>query len=125
MRALDAIGCILRESIHGPDSRRVHDFPNCRERVRLSVCLRDRRYIMSLTTFDTLKFAQRLEKAGLEREQAVAFAEAQKEAFAETIETQLATKGDIRRVEQELLLLKWMIGFNLAFTMAVVWRIFS
>ena len=125
MRALDAIDRILRESIRGPDSRRVHDFPNCRERVRLFVCLRDRRHTMSLTTFDTLKFAQRLEKAGLGREQAVAFAEAQKEAFAEAIKPQLATKGDIRRVEKELLPLKWMIGFNLAFTMAMVWKIFA
>ena len=80
---------------------------------------------MSITTFDTLKFAQRLESAGLGREQAVAFAEAQKEAFAEAVETQLATKGDMQRVERDLLLLRWMIGFNLAFTMAVVWRIFA
>ena len=80
---------------------------------------------MSVTTFDTLKFAQRLEKAGLGREQAVAFAEAQKEAFAEALETQLATKGDVRRMERDMLLLKWMVGFNLAFTMAVVWRIFT
>ena len=80
---------------------------------------------MSVTTFDTLKFAQRLENAGLEREQAVAFAEAQKEAFAEAIETQLATRGDVQRVEKELLLLKWMIGFNLAFTLAVVWQVFT
>ena len=42
---------------------------------------------MSLTTFDTVKFAQRLER--------------------------------------DLMLLKWMIGFNLAFTMAVVWKVFS
>ena len=79
---------------------------------------------MSVTTFDTLKFAQRLEKAGLGREQAVAFAEAQQEAFAEALETQLATKGDVQRVQGDLLL-KWMIGFNLAFTMAVVWRVFA
>ena len=80
---------------------------------------------MSLTTFDTLKFAQRLEAAGLERKQAVAFAEAQKDAFAEAIETQLATKGDTQRLERAPMLLNWMIGFNLAFTMAVVWKIFS
>ncbi len=78
-----------------------------------------------ITTFDTLKFAQRLEEAGLERKQAIAFAEAQKDAFAEAIETQLATKADTQRLERELLLLKWMIGFNLAFTMAIVRRVFS
>ena len=80
---------------------------------------------MSLTTFDTLKFAQHLEEAGLERKQAIAFAEAQKEAFAEAIETQLATKGHTQQLEKDLLLLKWMIGFNLAFTIAVVWTVFS
>ena len=80
---------------------------------------------MSVTTFDTLKFAQRLENAGLEPEQAVAFAEAQKEAFAEAIEAQLTTKGNVQRVEKELLPLKWMIGFNLAFTLAVVWKVFT
>ena len=80
---------------------------------------------MSLTTFDTLRFAQRLEEAGLERKQAIAFAEAQKDAFAEAIETQLATKADTQRLERELLLLKRMIGFNLAFTMAIVWKVFS
>lgn len=76
---------------------------------------------MSVTTFDTLKFAQRLEQAGPGREQAVAFAEAQKEA----LETQLATKGDVQRMERDLLLLRWMIGFNLAFTLALVWRVFA
>ncbi len=32
---------------------------------------------------------------------------------------------DITEVKSNLHLLKWMIGFNLAFTMAVVWRVFS
>ena len=80
---------------------------------------------MSVTTFDTLKFAQRLENAGLEPKQAGAFAEAQKEVFAEAIETQLTTKGDEQRVDKDLLLLKWMIGFNLAFILAVVWKVFT
>lgn len=80
---------------------------------------------MGLTTFDTLKFARRLEAAGVERNQAIAFAEAQKDAFAEAIETQLATRGDTRQLASQLMLLKWMIGFNLAFTMAIVWKVFS
>lgn len=78
-----------------------------------------------VTTFDTLKFARRLEDAGVDPKQAAAFAEAQWDAFAEAVDTQIATKGGIYRVEKEMLLLKWMIGFNLAFTMAVVWRVFS
>ena len=80
---------------------------------------------MSVTTFDTHKFAKRLENAGLEPEQAVAFAEAQKEAFAEAMEAQLTTRGYVQRMEKELLPLQWMIGFNLAFTLAVVWKVFT
>jgi hypothetical protein len=37
----------------------------------------------------------------------------------------LATKQDIQEVKAILRLHQWMIGFNLAFTMAVVWRVFS
>lgn len=29
------------------------------------------------------------------------------------------------KIEAELMLLKWMVGFNLAFTMAMLWKIFS
>jgi len=94
---------------------------------------------MSVVTFDTLKFAKRLEKAGMESGQSEAFAEAQKEAFAEALDTQLATKSDIHGihtkisdvqseitdVRAEMKLMRWMIGFNLAFTMAMLWKIFN
>jgi hypothetical protein len=40
---------------------------------------------MATITFDTLKFVERLEKAGVSREQATAFADAQKEAFSEAL----------------------------------------
>lgn len=87
---------------------------------------------MSTITFDTLKFADRLEKAGATRELAAAMAEAQREAFAEALDSTLAKRTDIERVERKLIehdgrlnLLQWMIGFNLAFTMAVLWKVFS
>ena len=54
---------------------------------------------MSSITFDTFKFVERLEKAGVPREQAAAIVEAQKEAFAEALDTALATKADIVRLE--------------------------
>lgn len=38
------------------------------------------------------------------------------EALGEELVEHLATKAD-------LLLLKWMIGFNLAFSCAILWRI--
>ena len=54
---------------------------------------------MSSITFDTFKFVERLEKAGVPREQAAAIVEAQKEAFAEALDTALATKADVVRLE--------------------------
>ncbi len=65
---------------------------------------------MGITTFDTLKFAQRLEQAGIDPKQAAAFSEAQREAFSDAIETQLATKSDIQELKTELVLIKWMLG---------------
>lgn len=79
--------------------------------------------------FDTLKFVERLEKAGVPREQAAAFSEAQKEAFAEALDTSLATKHDIEalradiskldaRISSELILVKWMLGVVIAIAIA-------
>jgi hypothetical protein len=77
---------------------------------------------MSAITFDTLKFANRLKSAGLTDEQAQAFAEAQKDVFAEALETALATRLDIMRLEAKLdheaSLIKWMMGVLLAVALA-------
>lgn len=80
---------------------------------------------MSTVTFDTLKFADRLEKAGASRELAAALAEAQKDALAEALDTALATKGDIERVERKLIdhdgkfdKLSWMLGILIALAIA-------
>ena len=54
---------------------------------------------MSAITFDTFKFVARLEKAGLTREQAAAIVEAQQVAFSEALDTSLATKADIAKLE--------------------------
>ncbi|MDP2794727.1 MAG: hypothetical protein Q8O25_11740 [Sulfurisoma sp.] len=69
---------------------------------------------MSAITFDTLKFAERLEKAGLTREQAHAFAEAQKDVFAEALDSSVATKGDIAEVKTEIVALRGDIKAELA-----------
>ena len=61
---------------------------------------------MTITTFDTLKFVERLEQAGVSREQASAMAEAQRDALAEALETQLATKADIAHLEKGLVIIK-------------------
>lgn len=77
---------------------------------------------MSTITFDTLKFANRLKNAGLTDEQAQVFAEAQKDVFSEALDTTLATKLDVMRLESKLdheaTLLKWMIGVLLAVAVA-------
>lgn len=84
---------------------------------------------MSTIAFDTLKYVERLEKAGVPREQAAAFSEAQKEAFAEALDTALATKNDIEalrldiskldaRMSGELTLVKWMLGVIIAIAIA-------
>lgn len=81
---------------------------------------------MSTITFDTLKFAERLEKAGIPREQASAMAEAFKDASGEA---EIATRKDvalavaeikteIANVRGEMALVKWMLGAVLAIAIA-------
>jgi hypothetical protein len=82
---------------------------------------------MSIITFDTLKFANTLKEAGVPDKQAEAESRALADAFASTA-AELATKGDINMLElkfdAKFALLQWMLGFNLAFTMAVLWKVF-
>ena len=66
---------------------------------------------MTMITFDTLKFVERLEKAGVSREQASAMAEAQKDAFSEAMGTQIAPNSDLLEMENRLI--KWGIGLAL------------
>ena len=75
----------------------------------------------STITFNTLKFSQRLEKAGATRE----YAEA--EALAEVFETgtqEIATKGDLREMElrlnTDMKLIRWMIGLSLALSTGIL-----
>ncbi len=81
---------------------------------------------MSTITFDTLKFVERLEKAGVSREQASAMAEAFKDASGEA---EIATrkdvalavaeiKTDLANVRGEIALVKWMLGAVLAIAIA-------
>mgnify|MGYP001608658361 CR=1 FL=1 len=81
---------------------------------------------MSTITFDTLKFVERLEKAGVSREQASAMAEAFKDASGEA---EVATRKDIAlavaeikteiaNVRGEMALVKWMLGATLAIAIA-------
>ena len=80
---------------------------------------------MSTITFDTLRFTEKLRSAGVSEAQAKAEAEALAVAFSEAMDSQIATKRDTDRLDGRLNLVQWMIGFNLAFTMAVLWKVFS
>jgi hypothetical protein len=86
---------------------------------------------MPAVAFDTLKFVEKLETGGFSHTQAKAAAE----AFADATGEQLATKSDLREglaalkadlraeiapIKAEQLLLKWMTGFNLAMTVAIL-----
>ena len=79
---------------------------------------------MTTITFDTLKFAKKLEAAGMNSREAEALAEAQNDAFGEMINmSELATKKDLALSDSALRkdlaemkydLLKWIIGLALA-----------
>ncbi|NWG30303.1 MAG: DUF1640 domain-containing protein [Rhodocyclaceae bacterium] len=78
---------------------------------------------MATTTFDTLKFAERLKAGGVPEAQAKAEAEALAAALAEAMDQQLATKGDLYRIEKEIaalhteiVVVKWMLGVVVAAT---------
>lgn len=86
---------------------------------------------VSTAAFDTLKFVQRLELAGIAREQAIALAEAQKESLSGLSDEQLATKSDIHDIRLKLVehdgqftLLKWMMGLLVAGVLSLVLKAF-
>ena len=57
---------------------------------------------MATITFDTLKFVEKLEKAGLPREQAAAIAEAQKDAFSESLDNMIASRQDMTDLGKQI-----------------------
>lgn len=79
---------------------------------------------MATITFDTLKFVEKLKAAGVPEAHAKAEAEALVLAFSEAMDSQLATKVDINRLERELLVLKWMVGLVLGGIVALVLKAF-
>ena len=94
---------------------------------------------MSALALDTHAYIKKLEAAGFTEQQAEVLAETQ----ADLLTNQLATKSDIETVQRDMKeletrlvarinvleertdgrfkLLQWMLGFNLALTVAVFW----
>lgn len=86
---------------------------------------------MASTTFDTHKYVRRLRDAGMPEGQAEALADAQRDALAQTLDTQMATKADLSRLELKLVehdgefkLIKWMLGLLLGGVLALVLKTF-
>jgi len=91
---------------------------------------------MSSITFDTLKYVKQLETAGIPAVQAEAFVNAQRDILAEALDTSLATKADVLRLENRIALLdakldskmdlvrnenahtRWMLGALIALAIA-------
>ena len=91
---------------------------------------------MASTAIDTLRFACRLKNAGVPAEQAEAMAD----AIGSELAVQLVTKTDldvaitgldaritakINKIESSLATIRWMMGFTLAFVVALTWRAFA
>jgi len=97
---------------------------------------------VTTVTFDTLKFVEKLKAAGIPEAQAKAMAEAQRETFAEALDTALATKSDIKdlgvnlkelelkiaarfeRVDGKITLLQWMLALIIAGIASLVLKSF-
>jgi len=98
---------------------------------------------MTAAPFDTLKLAESLrDKAHFSQEQAEGITKAFSEAFQETVATKqdvsdlrqatqkdisdlkVELKADIAKVEKDVAILKWMIGFVLAFQGGIFAKLF-
>ena len=80
--------------------------------------------VMSTITFDTLKYVEKLKAGGVPEAQAKAEAEALVTAFSEAMDSQLATKSDINRLERELIVVKWMVGLVLGGILTLILKAF-
>jgi hypothetical protein len=70
-------------------------------------------------TIDTLEYVKELDAAGLDRKQAEAHAAALRKAA----ESDLPSKEGFANLRARVDLLTWMVGFNLAATMAILWKL--
>jgi acyl-CoA reductase-like NAD-dependent aldehyde dehydrogenase len=79
---------------------------------------------MATTLFDTHDYVKRLEAAGIPTDQA----EAHAKALAEAMTNELVRKTDLNEFRAEVKgqfeLLKWMLGFVLAGTVGILFKIF-
>ena len=86
---------------------------------------------MTTITFDTHKFVKDLESAGVPPLQAEAFVRAQQEILSQALDSTLATRSDIERIERKLIefegefkAIKWMLGIIVGGIVMLVLRAF-
>jgi hypothetical protein len=74
-------------------------------------------------TIGTLEYVKKLEAAGIDRKAAEAHAEALRATVVQDLATKHDLQTEVQRLEAKLQLPSWMVGFNLAATMAVSWKL--
>lgn len=74
---------------------------------------------------DTLKLSKRLTAARMPAEQAEALSEGLAESLKESYVTREFLDARLASLKSEIDILKWMVGFNLAMTVGVLWRVFA
>jgi hypothetical protein len=80
---------------------------------------------MTSVPFDTLKLADRLQAGGFLPEQAKAASAAMAEALADGVTSDISTlKSDVASLKADFALFKWMLGFALAFLVAITIKMF-
>lgn len=77
-----------------------------------------------MVTFDTLAYAEELEAQGFTPAQAKALVSLQKKTIDEFIESQLATKTDLAKIEKELVVVKWVAFATFAMVSAGFAKVF-
>jgi len=74
-------------------------------------------------TIDTLEYVKKLEAAGVDRKTAEAHAEALRATVVQDLATAHDLQTEVQRLESKIQLITWMVGFNLAATKAVLWKL--
>lgn len=99
----------------------------------------------TMVYFDTLHYVKTLEAAGFSERQAEAFVKVQQDSLSESLDTTLATKGDIQGVKAEIQgvkteiqevkmdlcgvkaemrVMRWMMGVTMAGVGAIIMKLF-
>ena len=79
---------------------------------------------MTVLTFDKLAYVDRLKAAGFEDHKARAMADSLDIALREQVVTKADLAAELAPMKTDVAVLKWMGGFNLAISVAIVLKLF-